>query len=177
MIWQIVFIILCCYSINTINKDSVTKHFQNSFPSFSYHVGLHALVYCIPPNPPFIWVHIFENFVNALAVTRRRTQTYNASQAFTTISNISSIPNIANSTLINKLYQYMKSIGTSESYQNGNLKITIYFAGFLGTIDFLSIKKERASPFASRYENNGTEIDTERWIRILDDYLQRVKYL
>jgi hypothetical protein len=39
------------------------------------------------------------------------------------------------------------------------------------------IKKERASPFASRYENNGTEIDPEkRWIRILDDYLQRIKY-
>jgi integrase/recombinase XerD len=60
----------------------------------------------------------------------------------TTISNISSIPNIANSTLINKFYQYMKSIGTSESYQNGNLKITIYFAGFLGTTDFLSIKRK-----------------------------------
>jgi hypothetical protein len=39
------------------------------------------------------------------------------------------------------------------------------------------IKKERASPFASSYENNGTEIDPEkRWIRILDDYLQRIKY-
>jgi hypothetical protein len=61
----------------------------------------------------------------------------------TTIGSISSIPNLASSTLLYEFYQYMKSIGTSESYQNGNIKIIIYFARFLGpTIDFYSIDKK-----------------------------------
>jgi hypothetical protein len=60
----------------------------------------------------------------------------------TTINSISSVPNPANSTIIREFHQYMKSIGTSESYQNGNLKIMIYFARFLGpSTDFHSIQK------------------------------------
>ena len=51
----------------------------------------------------------------------------------TTIANISSIPNSTNQALLHQFYQYMKSIGTSESYQNGNLKIMIYLAKFLGS--------------------------------------------
>jgi hypothetical protein len=43
----------------------------------------------------------------------------------TTIASISSIPNRTNSILIDEFYQYMKSTGTSESYQNGNLKTMI----------------------------------------------------
>jgi hypothetical protein len=50
----------------------------------------------------------------------------------TTIGSISSIPNLANSALVHEFYQYMKSIGTSENYQNVNLKIIIYFSKFLG---------------------------------------------
>ena len=50
----------------------------------------------------------------------------------TTICSISSIPNPTNSTLIQEFYEYMKSIGTSENYQNGNLKTIIYFGRFLG---------------------------------------------
>jgi hypothetical protein len=43
----------------------------------------------------------------------------------------------------------MKPIGTSESYQNGNLKIRIYFARFLGpATDFVSVKnKEQVLSF------------------------------
>ena len=59
----------------------------------------------------------------------------------TTIGSISSIPNPTNSTLIQEFYEYMKSIGTSENYQNDNIKIMIYFARFLGpAIDFHSIE-------------------------------------
>jgi integrase/recombinase XerD len=46
----------------------------------------------------------------------------------TTIANICSLPNPANQTLLHEFHEYMKSIGTSDSYQNGNLKIMIYFA-------------------------------------------------
>jgi hypothetical protein len=61
----------------------------------------------------------------------------------TTVGSISSIPNSVNSRIIFEFHQYMKSIGISESYQNGNLKIIIYFARLLGsTTDFLSVKKK-----------------------------------
>jgi integrase/recombinase XerD len=96
----------------------------------------------------------------------------------TTIHSISSIPNPANSALIYQFYQYMKFIGTSESYQNGNLKIMIYFARFLGpSTNFHSIqKKEQVLSFLDT-RIKGTEIDPEkRWIRTWNDYLQRIKY-
>jgi hypothetical protein len=72
----------------------------------------------------------------------------------------------------------MKSIGTSESYQNGNLKIIIYFWRFLGpTSDFHNIqKKEQVLSFLDT-RIKGTEIDPDkRWIRTWNDYLQRIKY-
>ena len=56
---------------------------------------------------------------------------------------ISSISNSTNAKLLHEFHQYMKSIGTSESYQNGNLKIMIYLARFLGyNIDFYQHKKK-----------------------------------
>jgi hypothetical protein len=38
------------------------------------------------------------------------------------------LPNPTNATLLGEFYEYMKSNGISENYQNGNLKILIYFA-------------------------------------------------
>jgi integrase/recombinase XerD len=96
----------------------------------------------------------------------------------TTIGSISSIPNPTNSTLIQEFYEYMKSIGTSENYQNGNLKIMIYFARSLGpTTDLHSIqKKEQVVSFLDT-RIKGPEIDPDkRWIRTWNDYLQRIKY-
>ena len=89
----------------------------------------------------------------------------------TTIGSISSIPNSANSTLVHDFYQNMKSIGTSESYQNGNIKIIIYFARFLGpTTDFYSIdKKEQILAFLDTRIKD-TEIDPDKiWIRTWND--------
>ncbi|MGB6593504.1 MAG: hypothetical protein WBE68_18535 [Candidatus Nitrosopolaris sp.] len=72
----------------------------------------------------------------------------------------------------------MKSVGTSDSYQNGNLKIMIYFAKFLGSqISLYEIhKRERIIAFLDT-RIKATENDPDkRWIRTWNDYLQRIKY-
>jgi integrase/recombinase XerD len=96
----------------------------------------------------------------------------------TTINSLSSIPNPTNSALLYEFHKYMKSIGTSESYQNGNLMIMIYFARFLGdATDFHSVqKKDQVLSFLNT-RIKGTEIDPDkRWIRTWNDYLQRINY-
>jgi integrase/recombinase XerD len=50
----------------------------------------------------------------------------------TTLSHITTIPNSTNSKVINEFYYYLKGIGTSENYQNQNLKAIINYATFLG---------------------------------------------
>jgi len=50
----------------------------------------------------------------------------------TTVKNIASVPNPTNASILREFYKDMKSKGISENYQNGNLKIMIYFARFLG---------------------------------------------
>ena len=52
----------------------------------------------------------------------------------TTLSHIITIPNSINSKATTEFYHYMKSIGTSENYQNQNLKAIIVYAKFLGQI-------------------------------------------
>jgi hypothetical protein len=96
----------------------------------------------------------------------------------TTIKNIASIPNPTNAILVRDFSEYMKSNGLSEHYQNGNLKIMIYFAKHMGPdIDFYSIsKKEQILIFLNTRIKN-TEADPDkRWIRTWNDYLQRIKY-
>jgi hypothetical protein len=55
----------------------------------------------------------------------------------TTLSHITTVPNSSNAKIITEFYHYMKSIGTSENYQNQVLKAMIVFANFLGSINFL----------------------------------------
>jgi hypothetical protein len=55
-----------------------------------------------------------------------------AMKTSTTLSHITTVPNSSNSRVINEFYHYMKSIGTSENYQNQNLKAIIVYANFLG---------------------------------------------
>jgi hypothetical protein len=45
----------------------------------------------------------------------------------TTLSHITTVPNSRNSKIISEFYNYMKSIGTSENYQNQNLKAIIVY--------------------------------------------------
>jgi len=60
----------------------------------------------------------------------------------TTISNIQVIPNETNQGLVKEFYEFMKSSGTSDKYQNNNLKTIIAFGRFLGTsISFQTITK------------------------------------
>src|SRR5919205_4231846 len=96
----------------------------------------------------------------------------------TTVKSISSISNPTNATLIGEFYEYIKSNGTSESYQNGNLKILIYFAMFLGPqIRFYDIdKKEQIFAFLNTRIKDSAADPDKRWIRTWNDYLQRIKY-
>ncbi len=60
----------------------------------------------------------------------------------TTVNNINTILNKENQLLVKELYEYMKSSGTSDKYQNNNLKTIIAFGKFLGSyIPFYSINK------------------------------------
>jgi integrase/recombinase XerD len=61
----------------------------------------------------------------------------------TTIAGISLLSNSMDKALLYEFNQYMKFIGTSENYQNGNLKIMRYLARFLGSnTDFYQIQKK-----------------------------------
>ena len=60
----------------------------------------------------------------------------------TTVNNIKTIPNENNRILVNEFYEFMKSSGTSDKYQNDNLKIIIAFGKFLEPAIFIqSINK------------------------------------
>jgi integrase/recombinase XerD len=62
----------------------------------------------------------------------------------TTLNKITFIPNSANSSIIKDFYEYMKANGTSENYQNQNLKAMIVFANFLGPqTSFFDIKNRQ----------------------------------
>jgi hypothetical protein len=95
-----------------------------------------------------------------------------------TVNSISTIPNPTNASLLIEFYEYMKANGTSESYQNGNLKILIYFARFLGPqIRFYDInKKEQILAFLNTRIKDSAADPDKRWIRTWNDYLQRIKY-
>jgi hypothetical protein len=96
----------------------------------------------------------------------------------TTIATISSIYNPINKTLLHEFIQYMKSIGTSENYQNGNLKIMIYLARFLGSdTDFYQVQqRQQILHFLDTRIKDVQSDPDKRWIRTWNDYLQRIKY-
>jgi integrase/recombinase XerD len=96
----------------------------------------------------------------------------------TTVKSIATIPNPTNASLLGEFYEYMKANGTSESYQNGNLKILTYFARFLGArTEFYDInKKEQIIAFLNTRTKDSVVDPDKRWIRTWNDYLQRTKY-
>ena len=51
----------------------------------------------------------------------------------TTLGHIDNIPNSINASLVKDFYEYLKEIGTSENYQNQNIKQLIGFAKSLGS--------------------------------------------
>jgi hypothetical protein len=96
----------------------------------------------------------------------------------TTLNKISFIPNSTNSTIIKDFYEYMKANGTSENYQNQNIKAMIVFANFLGPdTNFFDIKsKQQIIAFLDTRIRNADIDPDKRWITTCNDYLWRIKY-
>ena len=96
----------------------------------------------------------------------------------TTLHNIDLLDNSNNAKLIHEFYLYLRSVNTSESYQNQNIKALINMAKFLGkNLDFIQIsKKEEILSFLNTKIKNKEEDPDGKWMRTWNDYLQRIKY-
>ncbi len=72
----------------------------------------------------------------------------------------------------------MKSSGTSEKYQNNNLKTIISFGKFLDpSVSFYSInKRESIIKFLDTKIKDASSDPDKRWITTWNDYLSRGKY-
>ena len=61
----------------------------------------------------------------------------------TTIGKIQNIPNFKKIEIINEFLGYMRNNGSSEHYQNNNLKVVIAYINFIGKDNsFFDIKKK-----------------------------------
>ncbi len=96
----------------------------------------------------------------------------------TTLNNIQLLKNQNNAKLIYEFYLYLRSVNTSESYQNQNLKALINIAKFFGkNLDFIQIsKREEILSFLDTKIKNKEEDPDGKWMRTWNDYLQRIKY-
>jgi hypothetical protein len=72
----------------------------------------------------------------------------------------------------------MKRAGTSEKYQNNNLKALIVYSKFLGpSISFYEIEnKSQVISFLDTKIKNSEDDPDKRWITTWNDYLVRIKY-
>ncbi|MGN6622928.1 MAG: hypothetical protein ACTHKK_02155, partial [Candidatus Nitrosocosmicus sp.] len=96
----------------------------------------------------------------------------------TTVNNINTVPSIENQVLVKEFYEFMKSSGTSEKYQNNNLKTITAFGKFLDpSTTFYSInKRDQIIKFLdTKIKDMSTDPD-KRWITTWNDYLSRIKY-
>ena len=95
----------------------------------------------------------------------------------TTVQKIVSLPNKANSLLLNEFYEYTKSNGVSETHQNNNLKLLIAFARHLGSSNFIDIDKSESVIDFLNSKLKSTEDDPDRrCLTTWNDYLGRLKY-
>lgn len=96
----------------------------------------------------------------------------------TTLQHINTIPDKVNAQAVKEFYNYLKEIGTSENYQNQNLKQLIRFAKFLGKQKtFYDIKlKEEIVSFLNTKTKDITIDPDRKWITTWNDYLWRIKY-
>jgi hypothetical protein len=95
-----------------------------------------------------------------------------------TISKIQSIPNQTNAKLVEEMYEYLKSNGTSERHQHNALKAMIAFANYLGpATSFFDIKsKEQILAFLDTKKKNDKEDTEKKWITTWNSYPVRIKY-
>ena len=97
----------------------------------------------------------------------------------TTVSNIERIvSNEQNVEIITRFFEFMKKIGTSERYQNNNLKAIIAYSKFLGpSITLYQIKsKGQITSFLDTKINANEQDPDKRWITTWNDYLGRIKF-
>lgn len=96
----------------------------------------------------------------------------------TTLGHINTIPHSVNAAVIKEFYEYLKSIGTSENYQNQNLKQLIGYARSLGKdTTFYEIKKKDQIVSFLDTKIKNIDIDPDKkWITRWNDYLWRIKY-
>ncbi|HXV89022.1 MAG TPA: hypothetical protein VD710_08025 [Nitrososphaeraceae archaeon] len=96
----------------------------------------------------------------------------------TTLGHLLKIPNSINVSLVKDFYEYLREIGTSENYQNQNLKQIIGFAKSLGTEKTfygISSKDEILSFLNTKIKDTNADPD-KKWITTWNDYLWRIKY-
>lgn len=96
----------------------------------------------------------------------------------TTVGNIQTLPNKNNQVLVREFYEFMKSAGTSDKYQNNNLKTIIAFGRFSEpSILFQSIsRRDQIISFLDTKIKNSEVDPDKRWITTWNDYLSRLKY-
>ena len=97
----------------------------------------------------------------------------------TTLNNLDRfISNEENKEIIQLFFDFMKRIGTSERYQNNNLKAIINYSKFLGpsiSLNLVKNKEQITSVLNSKIK--GIEEDPDkRWITTWNDYLGRINY-
>jgi len=97
----------------------------------------------------------------------------------TTVNQINTlVANEESRQLILRFFEFMKNIGTSERYQNNNLKAIIAYSKFLGpliSLDQVKCRIQITSFLDSKIK--GVEQDPDkRWITTWNDYLGRIKY-
>lgn len=88
-----------------------------------------------------------------------------------------SLNNQCNAQLIYDFYLYLRSVNTSESYQNQNIKALISMTKFFGKdFDFAHLsKKEDILSFLNSKIKSKEEDPDGKWMRTWNDYLQRSK--
>jgi integrase/recombinase XerD len=97
----------------------------------------------------------------------------------TTVRNIErNVSNEENVEIILQFFEFMKKIGTSERYQNNNLKAIIAYSKFLEpsiTLDKIKDKSQITSFLDTKIKAIEQDPD-KRWITTWNDYLGRIKY-
>ncbi len=97
----------------------------------------------------------------------------------TAVKNIEiAVSNEKNVKTILRFFEFMKKIGTSEKYQNNNLKALIAYCKFLGPSIMLDqIKsKNQITCFLNTKIKTIEQDPDKRWIITWNDYLGRIKY-
>jgi integrase/recombinase XerD len=96
----------------------------------------------------------------------------------TTVRNIKTVSNPENVETILRFFEFMKQNGTSQRYQNNNLKAITTYSRFLGTSESLyKIKSKRQIiSFLDTKIKPLDEDPDKRSITTWNDYLGRIKY-